>query len=122
VTLYPIPNGAGNFPITRGQVVTVLPFGNFDVKATVTGPQLKQLLENGVSMSVNPVTLAFSAQGRFPQVSGLCFTYDVAASSGSRVTGAVRAWERFVKVAPTAEDRARVQKLIADAKAGSPGK
>lgn len=38
------------------------------------------------------------------------------------VAGAVRAWERFVKVAPTAEDRARVQKLIADAKGGSPGK
>ena len=38
------------------------------------------------------------------------------------VAGAVQAWERFVKVAPTAEDRARVQKLIADAKAGSPGK
>jgi tetratricopeptide (TPR) repeat protein len=36
------------------------------------------------------------------------------------VAGAVRAWERFVKVAPTAEDRARVQKLIAEAKAGSP--
>jgi cytochrome c-type biogenesis protein CcmH/NrfG len=38
------------------------------------------------------------------------------------VAGAVRAWERFVKVAPTAEERARVQKLIADAKAGAPGK
>ena len=38
------------------------------------------------------------------------------------VAGAVRAWERFVKVAPTAEDRARVQKLIAEAKAGAAGK
>jgi hypothetical protein len=28
--------------------------------------------------------------GRFPQVSGLCFTYDIAAPAGSRVTGAVR--------------------------------
>jgi tetratricopeptide (TPR) repeat protein len=38
------------------------------------------------------------------------------------VAGAVRAWERFVAVAPSAEDRQRVQKLIADAKAGSRGK
>ena len=38
------------------------------------------------------------------------------------VAGAVRAWERFVKVAPSAEDRERVKKLIADAKAGSRGR
>jgi hypothetical protein len=31
-----------------------------------------------------------AAQGRFPQVSGLCFTYDISAPAGSRVTGAVR--------------------------------
>ena len=35
------------------------------------------------------------------------------------VAGAVSSWERFVKVAPSAEDRERVKKLIADAKAGS---
>jgi tetratricopeptide (TPR) repeat protein len=38
------------------------------------------------------------------------------------VAGAVRAWERFVEVAPTAEDRARVQQLIAEAKKGTPGR
>jgi tetratricopeptide (TPR) repeat protein len=38
------------------------------------------------------------------------------------VAGAVSAWERFVKVAPSAEDRERVKKLIAEAKAGSPGR
>ena len=35
------------------------------------------------------------------------------------VAGAVSSWERFVKVAPNAEDRERVKKLIAEAKAGS---
>jgi tetratricopeptide (TPR) repeat protein len=35
------------------------------------------------------------------------------------VAGAVSAWERFIKVAPSAEDRERVKKLIAEAKAGS---
>ena len=47
----------------------------------LTGAELKTMLENGVSMT--------GAQGRFPQVSGLCFTYDVSAPAGSRVTGAV---------------------------------
>jgi 2',3'-cyclic-nucleotide 2'-phosphodiesterase (5'-nucleotidase family) len=32
-----------------------------------------------------------AVDGRFPQVSGLCFTYDIAAPAGSRVTGAVLA-------------------------------
>jgi 2',3'-cyclic-nucleotide 2'-phosphodiesterase (5'-nucleotidase family) len=74
------------FPITKGQVLTVLPFGNFSVKATVTGPQLKQMLENGVSRMPG-------VDGRFPQVSGLCFTYDIEAAPGSRInatTGVVR--------------------------------
>jgi len=31
-----------------------------------------------------------AVDGRFPQVSGLCFTYNIAAAAGSRVTGAVR--------------------------------
>jgi len=70
------------YPITRGQVLTVLPFGNVVVTLTVNGAELKTMLENGVSEM--PV-----ANGRFPQVSGLCFTYDISAPAGSRVTGAV---------------------------------
>ena len=31
-----------------------------------------------------------AANGRFPQVSGLCFSYNIEAAAGSRVTGAVR--------------------------------
>ena len=45
---------------------------------TVNGAELKTMLENGVSRSVStdPATLNQpSAQGRFPQVSGLCFTW-----------------------------------------------
>jgi 2',3'-cyclic-nucleotide 2'-phosphodiesterase (5'-nucleotidase family) len=78
------------FPITLGQVVTVLPFGNVVATARISGTQLKAMLENGVSRSVS-TTLQNSAQGRFPQVSGLCFTYDIAAPSGSRVTSVLRA-------------------------------
>jgi 2',3'-cyclic-nucleotide 2'-phosphodiesterase (5'-nucleotidase family) len=41
------------------------------------------MLENGVSKMPD-------VDGRFPQVSGFCFTYDINAPAGSRVTGAVR--------------------------------
>jgi 2',3'-cyclic-nucleotide 2'-phosphodiesterase (5'-nucleotidase family) len=81
-SLYPF--AAGSFPITRGQVLGVLPFGNIVVTLNVNGAELKTMLENGVSRMP-------AIDGRFPQVSGLCFTYDIAAPAGSRVTGAVLA-------------------------------
>ena len=70
------------YPITRGQVLAVLPFGNVVATLEVNGAELKTMLENGVSFMP-------AANGRFPQVSGLCFTYDIEAPVGSRVTGAV---------------------------------
>jgi 2',3'-cyclic-nucleotide 2'-phosphodiesterase (5'-nucleotidase family) len=70
------------FPISRGQVLTVLPFGNVVVTLQLNGAELKTMLENGVSAMPG-------VNGRFPQVSGLCFAYDISAPAGSRVTGAV---------------------------------
>jgi 2',3'-cyclic-nucleotide 2'-phosphodiesterase (5'-nucleotidase family) len=72
------------YPITRGQVLTVLPFGNINMTVTVNGAELKQMLENGVSAMP-------AVNGKFPQVSGLCFTYDIALPALSRVLSAVRA-------------------------------
>lgn len=69
--------------ITRGQVLAVLPFGNVVFTVSINGAELKGMLENGVSFMP-------AANGRFPQVSGLCFTYDIAAPAGSRVLSAVR--------------------------------
>jgi 2',3'-cyclic-nucleotide 2'-phosphodiesterase (5'-nucleotidase family) len=69
--------------ITRGQVLAVLPFGNVVVTLSVNGAELKTMLENGVSRMP-------AVDGRFPQVSGLCLTYDIAAPAGSRVLSAVR--------------------------------
>jgi 2',3'-cyclic-nucleotide 2'-phosphodiesterase (5'-nucleotidase family) len=66
------------YPITRGQVLAVLPFGNVVFTVNISGAELKTYLENGVSQ-------VESAAGRFPQVSGLCFTYDISAPVGSRV-------------------------------------
>ena len=73
------------FPITKGSVLGVLPFGNLSTTTPVDGVGLKAMLENGVSLLPN-----FS-QGRFPQISGLCFTYDITQDPGSRVTSAVYA-------------------------------
>lgn len=70
------------YPITNGSVFSVMPFEDLAVTLTLNGAELKTMLENGVfSMP--------AANGRFPQVSGLCFTYDIALAPGSRVTGAV---------------------------------
>jgi 2',3'-cyclic-nucleotide 2'-phosphodiesterase (5'-nucleotidase family) len=71
------------YPITRGQVLTVLPFGNIVYTLQINGAELKAFLENGVSQMP-------AVNGRFPQVSGLCFTYDINAPAGSRVQSAVR--------------------------------
>ncbi len=71
------------YPITRGQVLSVLPFGNVVATLTINGAELKTMLENGVSRMP-------AADGRFPQVSGLCFTYNINAPAGSRVLAVVR--------------------------------
>jgi 5'-nucleotidase len=65
--------------ITKKDVLTILPFENTLVKVRLTGAHIKRLLENGVSM-------AGLENGKFPQVSGLTFTYDATRPVGSRVT------------------------------------
>jgi len=65
--------------LTKKDVLSILPFENTLVKVRVTGALIKQLLEHGVST-------AGEEDGRFPQVSGLAFTYDGRLPVGSRVT------------------------------------
>ena len=77
------PEDGGDNAISSGQVLTVLPFGNIVVTLEITGAELKAMLEAGVARMPEP-------SGGFPQVSGLCFTYDIMASPGNRVTEAVR--------------------------------
>jgi 2',3'-cyclic-nucleotide 2'-phosphodiesterase (5'-nucleotidase family) len=77
------PAGGDPNQITQGQVLTVLPFGNVAVTLEVTGEELKAMLETGVAAMPE-------ASGAFPQVSGLCFAYDITAEPGSRVTSVVR--------------------------------
>lgn len=94
-SLYPF--AAGHFPITRGQVLAVLPFGNQSATATMDGVTLKEFLETAVAPP--PTT----GTGRFGQVSGLCVEYNIEApakqfdslgngilGTGSRVSRVVR--------------------------------
>jgi len=70
-------------PITRGQVSAAIPFDDRITTAQVNGAELKVMLENGVSRMPFP-------DGRFPQVSGLCVTYDISAPASNRVVGVLR--------------------------------
>jgi 2',3'-cyclic-nucleotide 2'-phosphodiesterase (5'-nucleotidase family) len=64
--------------LTRRDVFAELPFGNVGVLVAMKGSDIKAALENGVSQVADKA-------GRFPQVSGLSFTYDPKAAAGSRV-------------------------------------
>ncbi len=70
-------------PVTVGEVLTVLPFGNTVSLLTLTGAQVIAALENGVSQ-VN-VTTPSSSAGRFPQVGGMQFVWDPKRPVGSRI-------------------------------------
>ena len=64
--------------VTKGDVITVLPFGNQVVTLDVKGSDVLAALENGVGSYPEP-------SGGFPQVSGITFKIDAAAAKGSRV-------------------------------------
>ncbi|MDF2926812.1 MAG: 5-nucleotidase [Paenibacillaceae bacterium] len=65
-------------PITQGGVLEVLPFNNDLVTITLTGQEIWEALENGVSMLPNQ-------DGRFPHVSGMRFYYDSTKPASQRV-------------------------------------
>lgn len=69
-------------PLTKRDVLSILPFNNPIVKVEVSGKVLKQILEHGVARSGPGED---SEPGRFPQISGLKFEYDPRKPSGSRV-------------------------------------
>ena len=64
--------------LTRRDFLKELPFGNVVVKLSLTGTQVWDVLENGVSEIEEQ-------SGRFPQVSGMSFTYNPKAKAGARV-------------------------------------
>ena len=70
------------YDLVIGDVFTVLPFGNIVITREVTGALLYEILEHGVAAMP-------AANGRFPQISGFKFTYDVAQLPGSRVVDVI---------------------------------
>ena len=68
--------GAGD--ISMGGVLTVLPFQNTVATFQLTGADVKAALENGLSQ-------IDEGAGRFPQVSGIKYTFDKSKPPGSRL-------------------------------------
>ncbi len=64
--------------LTRRDIQTELPFGNRTVKLQLTGAQLREALEHGVSK-------VEEGAGRFPSTSGIAMTWSRAAAPGARV-------------------------------------
>ncbi|WP_077310476.1 bifunctional metallophosphatase/5'-nucleotidase [Terribacillus halophilus] len=79
-----IQNGGGiraaidQGPITVGEVITVLPFGNDPAVVKLSGDEIKQILEYSVR-------LAPEESGGFLQVAGMKFSYDSTKEAGSRI-------------------------------------
>ena len=65
------------FDVTLGDALAVYPFGNTVGISVITGENLWKALENGVSN--------WPGDGRFPQVSGLKFTFDTSKAVGTRI-------------------------------------
>lgn len=65
-------------PISRKDVLAWLPFGNVVVKVALPGALIRRALENGVSQWEQ-------VAGRFPQVSGMRYTFNPGRPVGSRI-------------------------------------
>lgn len=80
--------------VSMGEVLTVLPFQNTLATFQIDGAGIKEALENGVSQ-------VDEGAGRFPQVSGLKYTFDRSQPVGSRVIAVeVREGDAFVPLDP----------------------
>jgi len=66
--------------LTKRNVLSILPFYNPIVKIELTGKTLREVVEHGVARSAED-----NEPGRFPQISGMSFTFDASKPAGSRV-------------------------------------
>jgi Ca2+-binding RTX toxin-like protein len=76
----PLANPAANKPegaISTLDIENSLRFNNNLSLVTVSASKLRELLEHGIAVYPN--------QGRFPQVAGLAFSFDLARAAGSRI-------------------------------------
>jgi 5'-nucleotidase len=78
-----VRTGTGALDVTLGDAFTVFPFGNQVATTVVSGANLWKALENGVGGN-------YPADGRFPQVSGLKFSFDSSKPLGSRIVSVTK--------------------------------
>ena len=64
--------------ITKGEIITVLPFGNYIITKDIKGSDIKAAIEHGISDYPE-------LKGAFPHVAGLSFTFDPSKETGSKV-------------------------------------
>lgn len=64
--------------ITKGDIISVLPFGNYIVTKRMTGADIKAALEQGSRAYPEPA-------GSFPHVSGLKYVIDIGRQAGDRI-------------------------------------
>ncbi|HSQ89249.1 bifunctional metallophosphatase/5'-nucleotidase [Romboutsia sp.] len=74
-----IPKG----DITKGDIIDVLPLSNITVTKTLTGSQIKQVLEHGIKDYPAP-------SGGFPHVAGISYSFDPEQSAGSRIVSIIK--------------------------------
>ena len=77
--------------ITKGDVITVLPFGNYIVIKEVKGADLKAALENGASAYPDP-------KGAFPHVGGMSYKIDPERPPGNRVYDIFQQENRWILI------------------------
>ena len=81
-----MPETCGKAPATSGIAAT--PFSSIAFNSAPVISTVLTTLPKGSTASTLPRVIALA--GAFPQVSGICFGYDIAAAPGSRVTSVVR--------------------------------
>ncbi len=79
-------------PLTKRDVLSMLPFNNPIVKVEISGKTLLEVLEHGVARSAED-----NEPGRFPQVSGMSFTFDAGRLPGQRVLEVFVGGKRLVE-------------------------
>lgn len=83
--------------VTKGQILSVLPFGNTVKVIEVSGADIKAMMENG--LSTYPEAL-----GGFSHIAGMTVTFDQSKEKGNRVVE--------IKVAGKLLDRTKTYKLV----------
>ncbi|WP_229106850.1 choice-of-anchor I family protein [Paenibacillus sp. 1001270B_150601_E10] len=95
--------------MTMGELRTVMPFGNTLFVLDVTGKQLKEGLENGISGA----KLA-DLPGKFPQVAGMTFKWDPNQPVGERVYDIqIKKGSSYVPLDPAATYRMATNSFVA---------